>query len=284
MPAMMRFKPFILALLLLPWMLSAHGAPVTGQLPNGLWVNAQYHKAADGMPTLLLIHPLQQTYKFSTIANLAENLVENGYGLLMPNLSLGVQNRTQGLECEAIHLTGMDDDVQEVGFWIDWLYNETKNPVIAMGHSTGALQLLATQRSDHVQSMILISLVSIGPKGAAAIDPAQLSATRAQPSNTEDNRLSRYRFSYCNDYVTTRKNYLSYTNWNDEKLADRLASIEVKTSLIMGDEDLELSTTWTTDLNQPLLHIHHVEGANHFFSGVEEFDLHDKVLEILQQN
>jgi alpha-beta hydrolase superfamily lysophospholipase len=254
------------------------------ELADGIRVNAIYEPAEPGKPVVLLIHPLQQTYHFSTIAGLADNLTDNGYGLLTPNLSLGISNRKQSLECEAIHSHTLDKDIDEIGFWINWLKRTTDSPIVAMGHSTGALQVLGYRDDAQLQSMILISLVTIGPFGAAAIDTAQLEMALTDRQQGNPNRLGQYKFSYCNNYVTTRDTYLDLATWDDEKVSAQLRGVTIPVHIILADEDYAQHDRWLSNLELPNLQVHRIEGGNHFFSGTREFELHDKVIEILEES
>ena len=56
---------------------------------------------------------------------------------------------------------------------------------------------------------------------------------------------------------------------------------KLETDIILGDEDSAISQPWLSKVDNPHIRVHHIEDADHFFSGSEEFDLHDKVLEIL---
>ena len=254
---------------------------VTTQLGDGTWVNADYHAAESGKPTVLLIHPFQQTNNFATTYNLAESLRDHGYGVLSPNLSLGFSNRKQGIACEAIHFQSLIQDSAEVGFWIDWLASKSISHIIGIGHSTGNLQILAYPGIDKLTAQILISPVSIEPYGPAKIDPVQLATARQAKAEGLPDDLGGYVFSYCQNYVTSRDAYLETAEWDATKLASRLNELPQQAHVIVGDEDYELSQEWLTAIRNPLVQIHRIADANHFFSGVEEFDLHDKVLQIL---
>ncbi len=257
---------------------------INEELPDGIRVNAMYEPAEPDKPVVLLIHPLQQTYHFSTIAGLADNLTDNGYGVLVPNLSLGISNRKQSLECEAIHMHTLDQDIDEIAFWVNWLKRTTKSPIVAMGHSSGALQILGYQDEAQLQSMLLISLVTVGPYGAAAIDPTQLEFALSDRQQGNPNRLGQFKFSYCNNYVTARDTYLDLATWDDNKVSGQLSDVTVPVHIILGDEDYAQHVRWLSSIELPNVQVHRIEGGNHFFSGTGEFDLHDKVIEILEES
>lgn len=257
---------------------------INEELPDGIRVNAIYEPAESDKPVVLLIHPLQQTFNFSTVAGLTDSLTYNGYGVLVPNLSLGISNRKQSLECEAIHTHTLSQDIDEIDFWVNWLKRTTKSPIIAMGHSSGALQVLGYPDSSQLQSMLLISLVTVGSYGAAAIDPLQLEMALIDRQQGNPNRLGQYKFSYCNNYVTARDTYLDLATWDDKKVSAQLRGITVPVHIILGDEDYTQHAPWLSGLELPNMQVHRIEGGNHFFSGTGEFDLHDSVIEILEES
>ena len=254
---------------------------IIAQLPNGVWANAEYTPAEEGKPTVLLIHPLQQTNQFSTIINLSESLVDDGYGVLMPNLSLGISNRQRSMACEAIHMLNMTQDIEEIDFWADWLADKITPSIIGMGHSSGALQILAHADTGKLSSLLLINLVAIGPDGSASINLEQLEQARQSQEEGLPNSLGHYQYSYCNDYVTSRDSYLDIATWDANKVSQQLSRLNLEIDIILGDEDFSLSRAWLPKTSSPHIQIHYMEGADHFFSGSEEFDLHDKVLEVL---
>jgi alpha/beta superfamily hydrolase len=254
---------------------------IVRQLPSGILINAEYHAAEYGKPTVLLIHPLHQTNQFSTILSLTESLRDDGYGVLAPNLSLGISNRRRSVACEAIHMQSLMQSIEEASFWIDWLSHNTKSSIVGIGHSTGALQILGYPDSDKLSSMILISLVAVEPTGAAAINPEQLAQAHQDKANGVPDGLGHFQFSYCINYVTSRDAYLDTASWNADKVVEHLSKLKLKTDIILGDEDHAISQPWLSKVDNSHTQTHHIEGADHFFSGSEEFDLQDKILEIL---
>ena len=274
------FRSILLLLIVAEPLLAA--THIIEQLPNGLRVNAEYRPAKQGKATVLLVHPLQQTYNFPTIKNLADSLSEEGYGVLIPNLSLGISDRKLRLECESIHTHTLEQDIDEVDFWINWLSRTTSTPIIAIGHSTGALQAAGYRDSSLLHALVLVSLVTIGPEGAASIDTDQLEQARNEQGLGTQDQLGQYKFSYCNNYVTLRNVYLEIASWDEQKVSRKLASKSIPVHIIFGDEDYTLNSPWLSELNKPNVFVHHINGSNHFFSGLGEFELHEKVLEILQ--
>ena len=200
---------------------------------------------------------------------------------MSPNLSLGINDRKLSLECEAIHTQTIEQDIQEIDFWVQWLLHTANTPVIAIGHSSGALQVLGYPDSSRLRSLILISLVAIGPEGAASIDQEQYKGALEDQEQGNPDQLGRYRFSYCNSFASPRDVYLELVSWDEQKVLQKLEKKTLPVHVIFGDEDFTLSESWLSDINNPNVLIHHLSGSNHFFSGIAEFDLHDKVLEIL---
>ena len=178
-------------------------------------------------------------------------------------------------------MQGLMQDIEEASFWINWLAEKVDSRVIGMGHSTGALQILGYPNTDKLSSIILISLVAIGAEGAAKIDMDQLAQARQASDKGLPDSLGHFKFSYCQNYVSSRHAYLDTAEWDAEKVSRQLQSLKIKTDIILGDEDYRREQPWLVSIMNPDISLHLIKNANHFFSGIEEFDLHDKVLEIL---
>ena len=105
--------------------------------------NADFRPGDKNKPAVFLLHGFMSTHNLNIIQVIAEELEDQGYTVLAPTLSLNINNRQSGINCDAVHTHTMESDVIEIGKWIDWLKNKGHNDIIMTGFSTGAL-LLAT--------------------------------------------------------------------------------------------------------------------------------------------
>lgn len=113
--------------------------PVT---PNTV-SEAEFWPGDADKPALLIMHGFLQTHHFPTVRRLAESLADEGFTVLTPTLSLGLNRRRQSLACEAVHTHSLPQDVAEIRSWTDWLTKRTGKAPVVIGHSTGGVHLVA---------------------------------------------------------------------------------------------------------------------------------------------
>lgn len=242
-------------------------------LPNKLAVLADYRAGQTDKPAVILLHGFLQTRLALPMSGLAQTLAAAGYTVLVPTLSGGYHLRNQTLACEAAHNQGISTDSDELGFWVDWLAQRTRQPITLIGHSSGAnvvLRYVSAQPSRRVQQAILVSIV-----------PTQSNLDEYQRTlkKPESHNLARYTIAYCqHSYVTTRAHYLSYAAWNEDMIIRALRQSKVPVSVLVGDEDKVFPAGWRTRLQNDYPATVVVAGAGHFFDGTAELDLSDFVL------
>jgi len=111
-------------------------------LPSGLAVTADYYAGKPDYPRILLVPGFLQTRLAPPMSTLGRALADEGYTVIIPSLSLGYSHRNQTLECEAVHKHTMHGDTAEVAFWISWLNQQSKQPIVLIGHSSGSNVIL----------------------------------------------------------------------------------------------------------------------------------------------
>lgn len=259
-------------------------APLQEQLDNGLTANAEYH-ATQGRDAVLLLHGFLATHHFPTIQRLADELKDNGFAVLAPTLTLGITDRRTSLPCSALHLHTMEQTLDEIRWWVDWLAGQGYANLYLVGHSAGSLQALAYSLDDPnpaVRRLILTSLVAL--ERLPGTEPAGASASQARAWLAQgDDRIAQYDISFCHgSFAAPPQVYLSYHAWDRERVARALADTRLPTTVIVGSNDQRFTgTTWLTTLRKtaPVLHV--LPDSNHFFDGMGEFALLDTLLKEL---
>lgn len=276
-----------LALLVIGVMLTlaaAHAEVVNGQLPNGNGVAAEYYRGAAGRHAVLVLHGFMTTREFNTVQSLVNELTGSGYSVLAPTLSLGVSNRRASVPCDAIHTHTWEDDVAEVGFWVDWLVEQGHESVVLVGHSTGSLQLLdyvAGEPASQVRKLVATSLVNIRRYTEPAIAEREMAQAR-QLLAMENPPLREYHLAFCENFTATPQSYLSYISWSRERVLQTLDKVKVPLEVIMGGADRRFSSDWTGALKSHGTKVIIIDGASHFFDATYEFDLLDKIQACLE--
>lgn len=274
-------RAYLFCLLLSVFSAAAHAATVEQEMRPGIRASAGYLVGERSKPAVLLLHGFLQTREFPTVATLARGLHDTGYTVLSPTLSLSIPNRTQSLACEAVHKHSLDDDIAEIGRWVNWLKSRGHRSIVLVGHSYGSLQLLAylSRKPDAAVT---------GYIGASLVE-AQI-GTSARPeliAKLEDRIQNRQRalfthsLSFCRKYPSTPEGLLSYVRWDQARVLAALRQSPVEARLIMGDADTMLGGGWLQALQHVQTPMVIVKGANHFMDGEHEFDLLDHTLNFL---
>lgn len=273
------FQLFLVALIF-------HSNPVSSEiisetLPNKMVVTAEYKTGDPDKPAVIVLHGFLQTYTFLATHNIIEGLADLDFTVVGPNLSLGVPLRKRSLQCEAVHQHTLNDDLDEIGFWVRWLQKKGHKKVIFVGHSWGSQHALAYLTSNrdtsNIVGLVAISLVP-GESNSNLVNN-QLKTVGTKNINSQD-ALHKFVLSFCKNYTSTTRGYLSYAEWNDEKLLSALAKITDSGKpvfSILGSADKRLRKGWTKELSNAGSKISVVQDANHFFSSAHEFDLIDEL-------
>ena len=256
------------------------------QVGDRLEATAELLQGNPDLQPLLILHGFLQTADFFTVRRLGEALNDAGYTVLLPTLTLGINLRRQSLACEAIHSHSMTQDVAEISRWVDWLHHRTGKPVTLIGHSAGSLMLLAylEGRADPpVSQTLMISLVPF-LQGPIAKE-RETDRTRAlQQQSIDPDAITSYPLAFCDSYVTTAGDYLSYLDWDGKKSLDSLNKLTHKPIVILGGRDQRLGSDWMPRLKQAGVEVIEIPGANHFFNNEYEFDLVDTISDLLQRH
>lgn len=282
-------KRFYVCCTLALWLLllGAHdaGAAILEEtLPSGLKVQADFRPGDPERPAVLVVHGFMTTYNFNTVRGIADLLAENGYTVLAPTLSLGINGRLAGIPCDAVHTHTMEQSLDEIGWWVEWLTRRGYQDIVLIGHSSGATQaLLYAAGTPHtaVRGVIAVSLIYLDYANNPAL--VQQQRRRAQSLQDKgDQGLNRYTILFCKDnFIAPAKVYLSYAMWDAERLLSAVRQSKIPVDVIRGSEDAPPLVQWGPSLQAAGAHEHIIEEAGHFFDGFAEFELHDRILTIL---
>ncbi|MBI3430780.1 MAG: alpha/beta fold hydrolase [Hydrogenophilales bacterium] len=261
---------------------AANASIVQQEMRPGIPANAEYLIGERSKPAVLLLHGFLQTREFPTVTTLARGLQDAGYTVLSPTLSLNIPNRTHSLACEAVHKHGMDDDVAEIGHWVDWLKSQGYRSIVLVGHSFGSLQLLvylSTHPDPAIKAYIGASLVEA--QVGATSRPILIAQLEDRIRNNR-RALVTQSLSFCRKYTSTPEDLLSYVRWDQPSVLTALKQSPVRVQLIMGDADSLLGQGWLKVLQHIQIPMVVVHGGSHFMDGEHEFDLLDHTLKFLE--
>ncbi len=262
----------------------AISATISHQLPSGLIATAEYQVGDKNRPAVFILHGLLQTRNYITVRSLISATRDEGYSVLAPNLSLGISNRKKSLPCEAIQNHDMTQDIAEIDYWIQFLEKKGHSSIYLIGHSFGSLQILLysnRKKPKSVKKLIATSLIDVEKSNDGTFIQKYLK--QAQLDLKQNNtQLHKYPISYCKNYTSPAKDYISYAQWTKQKIKAEIDKLTIPITIILGSNDKRVDKNWITILSDSNLIM--IQGANHFFDTSHEFDLNDNVLTELSVN
>jgi len=263
---------------------AGHAETLRLRAPDGKYLTAEHHRGDARRPAILVLHGFLQTNEFQTTQSLISNLSMLGYTIVGPNLSLGISDRRQSMQCQAPHSHSFDDDLREIDFWVEWLKSQGHSRVIIVGHSWGSqhgLGYVEAYPKAPVSAVIAISLVRT--EQAAAVQASQVAKAETRAAR-HDSSLQPYTLSFCKTFMATPRSYLSYARWDNKRVIESLARLherKLPVYVVIGSKDNRIDDEWVRELRRYATQVTVIEGANHFFSSVHEFDLSDRLEAIL---
>ena len=265
---------------------AGHADTLRLKSPDGKYLNAEHHQGDRRRPAMLVLHGFLQTREFLATQSIISSLSTLGYTVIAPNLSLGVSDRRQSMQCQAPHKHRFDDDLREVDFWVEWLRRQGYPGVILVGHSWGSQHGLGYAEAypqAPVSAVIAISLVREGQ--SATVHARQVSQAEARAAR-HDLSLKPYALSFCKTYMATPESYLSYARWDDARVIESLTRLQQRklpVYAVVGSQDKRIDDEWVQVLRRHTAQTTVIDGANHFFSSVHEFELNDRLEALIAQ-
>jgi pimeloyl-ACP methyl ester carboxylesterase len=251
------------------------------KLKNGVIANADFLAGKSQRTAILLLHGFLQTGHTLPISALAGTLSDQGYTVLVPTLSLGINRRARSLACEAVHMHTKEGDVAEIGLWVNWLIRKGYQNIVLVGHSSGSLEMLqylTLNPAPEIRKAILISLIPL----RSIPQDVQNALARIKQGAEGASALSRYTLGYCNNnYVSPPAAYLSYAEYDSSRTLAQFGKARVPVEVIMGSADSAMAPDWPDKIRARGIPVAVIDKATHFFDGMQEFDLADKVASIL---
>ncbi len=256
---------------------------------NNLVALAKYEEGDHHRPAVLILHGLFSTNAFPTVRAMMESAEDLGLGVLAPNLTYAIPERRQSVMCTTLHHHTLNQDVAEIHDWIDWLHRQGYPGVILVGHSTASqlfLHALRWKPRHDVRGVILTSLFYFKGQELGTV-PAELKKASSLIAR-HDTSPQTWHFAFCHgNYLATAQSYFSYMRLSRPYILKALHELSASTPtwVIIGGTDKRLRRTGRNLLDQYRqsgAHLIIIKGANHFFSSEHEFDLQDRLSEILQ--
>ncbi len=253
---------------------------------------------SDGV--VLMLHGTLAHGRMEVMAAVQDLLADHGLNTLSVNLSYGIDAREGMFECDAPVRHGVDDHLQELSLWHQWLQDEGYGPVTLFGHSRGGNQVaryLTEHDPDGIRALVLVAASTFDEDEAAneyeeqSGMPLQVlldQARELQRMNQEETLMEDVRFLYCEELDVTPRAFLGYyepTRQNDTPTVIR--GMQIPTLVIAGSEDdvvpdLPRKVEAVKDSGDITLMT--VDGAGHFFRDFFADDVADFTADFIDQN
>ena len=247
-------------------------------LPSKITANADFRAASTNKPAVLLVHGFMSTFNLNIIQIMADELEDEDYTILAPTLSLNINNRRAGADCDAVHSHSMEGDVKEIAWWVQWLHKKGYKQIVLVGFSTGALQVaayLAKNNNRDITKVILVSPAFLAGEPFPQETEKEDIAIAENMLTNNKKQLHKFSLSYCKgNYLSPPMPFLSYKKWT-------IKNFGVPYSVIYGSNDKRFGKQLSEKLDIEKSHIITVQGANHFFDSPYEFEFLKKFIEAL---
>ena len=253
---------------------------------DGLPLNAEYRPGDTQKSAILVLHGFLQTREFLTTQAIINGLSSTGHAILSPNLSLGVPDRQQSMQCKAPHQNTLESDLREIDLWVQWLRKHGYPSILIVGHSWGSQHGLGyadAYPKSPIAGVISVSLVRT--EQTASLVAQQIAKAKARLAQ-HDKSLQAYALGFCRDYMAKPETYLSYARWSDTHVLEVLARLkqrQVPVHVVLGSQDKRSDKQWEKALRANTRQVTVIDGANHFFSSLHEFELNEHLEKILVQ-
>lgn len=258
---------------------SSQASEIEEILPNGMLAVAEYSQGDANKPAILLLHGFLTVHTFNLISNIASEIADNHYSILAPTLTLGISKRKSTLDCSALHLHTMESDLGEIEWWVNWLIKKGHKKIILMGHSSGSVEIvnyISQYQHAEVVKFIGLSIIPPGDKNNSHFVTSVKIASRMLANRDTD--IKTFTLGYCiENYSAPAVEFMSYGQWNSDRILKTLRSIKIHKKIIMGSDDIPVYQDWIRDLESTGTTVDVIQSADHFFANGTEFELYDSI-------
>ncbi|MEE4244906.1 MAG: hypothetical protein V2I33_05820 [Kangiellaceae bacterium] len=250
---------------------------------NKLKLNGNMMPSADKTkPFFIIVHGTWATHNMELPTTLQELLFESDYGSLAITLSMNLSDRKTNYACNKPLKVGHDDNINEIGLWLDYLAKLGYRNIHAIGHSRGGSQLaLFNQRNDStIKFQYLIAPMTF------EYDATLLAKLN---SKADDEIITDRKVLYC-DKVTTNVGVLKnlFGTKPEKNTPSILSKSKMPTVVFLGSED-PLTKSFKSEENtsklvnrlsyQEIL----IDGAGHFFRDLYSDEIVEHIVEFIER-
>ncbi len=235
---------------------------------------------------ILWLHGLFQTYSMrEPISQQREFWVSEGFPVLSPTLTLGVNDRKSPYDCSYPLDHPYELNIEEIKAWIDWLKSQGVRKVILAGHSMGGQQVIHTARALG-GDRVVVGVLAVAPAKGTPREHPLLDRAKDLVSAGKGKTLLKTSFFYCNSAEVSARTLYTYYGV-DRNIGRYFRSLNIPVLIIWGGEDDRVKNL--PEFLKPYIEgrknirIEVIDYADHFFRDLAAEDLRDLAVEFFRE-
>ncbi len=229
---------------------------------------------------ILWLHGLFQTHRMrEPISQQREFWVSEGYPVLSPTLTLGVNDRKEPYDCSYPLDHPYELNIEEIKEWVRWLKGQGVERIILAGHSMGGQEVIHAAE-ELSKDKAVVGVLAVAPaKGVPRKHPLLKKAGQLVEKG-EGKKLLETSFFYCQKTKVSARTLYTYYGI-DRNIGRSLQRIEVPVLIVWGGEDDRVKDlpTFLEPYLKENIRVEVIDYADHFFRDLAAEDLRDIAIE-----
>ncbi|EDP75746.1 alpha/beta hydrolase [Hydrogenivirga sp. 128-5-R1-1] len=225
---------------------------------------------------VLWLHGLFQTHRMrEPISQQREFWVSEGYPVLSPTLTLGVNDRREPYDCSYPLDHEYELNVREIKEWVGWLKSKGVKKIILAGHSMGGQQVIHVAAELKGDSSV-VGLLGVAPAKGTVREHPLLKRAEKLVKEGKGKTLLETNFFYCQKAKVSARTLYTYYGI-DRNIGRYLQRIDVPVLIVWGGEDTRVKNL--PEFLEPYIkgrdnvRVEVVDYAGHFFRDLAAEDL-----------
>jgi len=185
---------------------------------------------------VLWLHGLFQTHNMrEPIGIQREAWVSEGYPVLSPTLTLGVNDRKASYDCSYALDHDYELNIKELERWVEWLKDKGVKRIILAGHSMGGQQVIELAYRLRGDSSI-VGLLAVAPAKGLKREHKLLKRAEELVKARRGSELLETNFFYCQKAKVSARTLYSYYGV-ERNIGRFLSKLSIPVLVVWGGED-----------------------------------------------
>ncbi len=253
-----------------------------------LKANAEWSvpESAEPEVAVLWLHGLFQTHSMrEPISQQREFWVSEGFPVLSPTLTLGVNDRREPYDCSYPLDHTYELNLEEIKAWVRWLKGQGVRRIILAGHSMGGQQVIHAAEALRGDRTV-VGVLAVAPAKGTLREHPLLGRARELVRRGEGRRLLETSFFYCPSTRVSARTLHSYYGV-DRNIGRSLRKLDIPVLIVWGGEDERVRDLpgflkpYVKDRRNVRIEV--IDYADHFFRDLAAEDLRDIAVEFFKE-